>query len=103
MSPVRRFLVLDEADKLLDTNFRLGQFQLRAGLRPKSGIHHMGVSLNVGTPNKSSILIGFSMMNHPFWGTPIFGNTHILSDHYLEIDLFLFYLFLGVDLFTQDF
>ena len=29
-----------------------------------------------GTP-KSSILIGFSITNHPFWGTPIFGNTHI--------------------------
>ena len=22
-------------------------------------------------------LIGFSIINHPFWGTPIFGNTHI--------------------------
>ena len=38
----------------------------------------MGVSKNRGTP-KSSILIGFSLINHPFWGTPIFGNTHILS------------------------
>ena len=27
-----------------------------------------------GTP-KSSILIGFSFINHPFWGTPIFGNN----------------------------
>ncbi len=36
----------------------------------------MGVSKNNGTP-KSSILIGFSSINHPFWGTPIFGNTHI--------------------------
>ena len=35
---------------------------------------HMGVSENSGTP-KSSILIGFSIINHPFWGTPIFGNT----------------------------
>ena len=33
---------------------------------------HMGVSKNRGTP-KSSILIGFSTRNHPFWGTPIFG------------------------------
>ena len=33
------------------------------------------VSENSGTP-KSSILIGFSIINHPFWGTPIFGNTH---------------------------
>ena len=31
----------------------------------------------VGFPPKSSNLIGFSIINHPFWGTPIFGNTHI--------------------------
>ena len=37
---------------------------------------HMGVSKNRGTP-KSSILIGFSIINHPFWGTLIFGNTHM--------------------------
>ena len=36
----------------------------------------MGVSKNRGTP-KSSILIGFSIINHPFWGTIIFGNTNI--------------------------
>ena len=30
----------------------------------------------VGFPPKSSTLIGFSIINHPFWGTPIFGNTH---------------------------
>ncbi len=29
-----------------------------------------------GTP-KSSILLGFSIINHPFWGTPICGNTHV--------------------------
>ncbi len=38
----------------------------------------MGVSKNNGTP-KSSILIGFSIINHPFWGTPIFGNIQIAS------------------------
>ena len=36
----------------------------------------LGVSKNRGTP-KSSILIRFSIINHPFWGTPIFGNTHL--------------------------
>ena len=36
----------------------------------------MDASKNSGTP-KSSILIGFSIINHPFWGIPIFGNTHI--------------------------
>ena len=39
---------------------------------------HMGGSENRGTP-KSSILIRFSIINHPFWGTPIFGNTHIFT------------------------
>ena len=34
------------------------------------------VYINSGTP-KSSILIWFSSINHPFWGTPIFGNTHM--------------------------
>ena len=45
----------------------------------------MGVSKNNGTP-KSSILIGFSLINHPFWGTPIFGNTHIEIDISTSID-----------------
>ena len=31
----------------------------------------------VGFPPKSSILIGISIINHPFWGTPIFGNTQV--------------------------
>ena len=34
------------------------------------------VSENSGTP-KSSSFIGFSIINHPFWGTPIFGNTDV--------------------------
>ena len=37
---------------------------------------YMDVSENSDTP-KSSISIGFYIMNHPFLGTPIFGNTHI--------------------------
>ena len=42
----------------------------------------MDVSENSGTP-KSSILIGFPIINHPFWGIPIFGNTHIyLHTHF---------------------
>ena len=38
---------------------------------------YVDVSENSGTP-KSSIWIGFSIINHPFWGTPIFGNTHVV-------------------------
>ena len=39
--------------------------------------NEMGVSRNNGTP-KSSILIGFSIISHTFWGTPIFGNTQMI-------------------------
>ena len=48
---------------------------LQGGLLPFLS-RYMGVSLNGGTP-KSSIFIGFSIINHPFWGITIFGNTHI--------------------------
>ena len=37
----------------------------------------MGVSKNRGVYPKSWILRGFSIINHPFWDSPIFGNTHI--------------------------
>ena len=47
-----------------------------SGVIAKIATRYMGVSKNRGTP-KSSILIGFSIINHPFWGIPIFGNTHI--------------------------
>ena len=36
---------------------------------------YMGVSKDIGTP-KSSILIGFSIINHPFW-VPLFLETSI--------------------------
>ena len=58
----------------------------------------MDVSENSGAP-KSSILIEFSIINHPFWGTNIFGNTRIrpsnipnlncLSDKLLYTFMFL--------------
>ena len=43
----------------------------------------MGVSENSGTP-KTSMLIGFSIINHPFWGTTIFGN-HVLLNMAISI------------------
>ena len=42
------------------------------------GLLHMDVSENSGFSPKSSILIGFSIVNHPFWGTTIFGNTYMV-------------------------
>ena len=50
---------------------------LRLQIWPIFGIY-MGVSKNNGTP-KSSILIGFSIINHPFWGTSIFGIYNMLN------------------------
>ena len=39
-------------------------------------LYNMEVSQNRGTP-KSSILVGFSIINHLIWGTSISGNLHI--------------------------
>ena len=36
----------------------------------------MGVSWNGGT-SKSSTLVGFPLINKPFWGSPIYGNPHM--------------------------
>ena len=40
----------------------------------------MDVSENSDTP-KSSILIRFSIINHPFWGTHMFGNTQMFRQN----------------------
>ena len=43
----------------------------------RNWLSHMDVSENSGFSPKSSILIGVSIINHSFWDTTIFGNTHI--------------------------
>ena len=67
-------------EELLSQVF-FGLFRVRGCL---SAELYMGVSKNNGTP-KSSILIGFSIINHPFWGTPIFGNIHMFLVKFYEI------------------
>ena len=62
---------LESSHNLVDVTSKGSTF-----LNVKDKHIYMGVSKNRATP-KSSILIGFSITNHPFWGTPIFGNTHI--------------------------
>ena len=47
----------------------------------------MGISKNMGTP-KSSNLIRFSIINHPFWGTPILGNIH-MNDHVYTVNYYV--------------
>ena len=51
--------------------------------------NNMQLSINGGTP-KSSILIGLSLMNHPFWGTPIYGSPHIKKCSAFMENRFLF-------------
>ena len=53
---------------------------------------YMGVSKNRGNP-KSTILIGFSIINHPFWGTPNFWKHPYITT---TIDWFTTYNFLRV-------
>ena len=46
-------------------------------LKPNTGLAiYMGVSINRDTPT-SSIYIGLTIINHPFWGISIYGNRHI--------------------------
>ena len=47
-------------------------------------IYYLGVSKNRGGPPESSIFIGFSIINHPFWGITIFGLTPIYLYIYIH-------------------
>jgi len=35
------------------------------------------MSPKIGVPPNHPFLLGFSIINHPFWDTTIFGNTHV--------------------------
>ena len=65
--------VMPKVSSFLSAQIRGAEF----GTNKILGPHYLGVSKNNGTP-KSSILMGFAIINHPFWGTPIFGNTHLV-------------------------
>ena len=56
---------------------------------------YMDVSENSGTP-KSSILVGFSTINHPFSGTAMFGNIHIYIDTCPTCTLYIHYYIYGI-------
>ena len=55
-------------------------FGVRGDSRPRSPTRvchtEIWVENSGWIPPKSSIFIGFSIINHPFWGTNIFGNTY---------------------------
>ncbi len=46
------------------------------------------MSPKIVVPPNHSILMGFSIINHPFWDTPSFGNTHIylIISTYIRIE-----------------
>ena len=55
------------------------RYQTISTIQTNKSVHYMGVSKNNGTP-KSSILIGFSLINHPFWGfSPYFWKHPIVE------------------------
>ena len=66
-----------------EPDFQWGSGRLRGWIAwIRFFIKHMGISENSGTP-KSSNLIGISIINHPCWGTTIFGNTQLVYSWYL--------------------
>ena len=67
------FLVLFK-EQVTKISSQVVQFKLWSEKFPSKP--QVGVSKNRGTP-KSSILIRFSIINHPFWGTTIFGNIQV--------------------------
>ena len=67
-------------DLLANSPAALGCHSLLLGKTLPEGVREIwGVPKMVGFSPKSSILIGFSIINHPFWGTLIFGNTHMMA------------------------
>ncbi len=75
--------------------FRLYANTLRGSLCRSNEVspEQLGVSKNNGL--KSSILIGFSIINHPFWGTPIFGNIQLITGPPLRPNCFVPSIFLA--------
>ena len=54
-------------------NSRLSTDKMGPG-KPVGKVGWVGCFQKIVVPPNHSILIGFSIINHPFWGTPIFGN-----------------------------
>ena len=53
---------------------------------------------------KSSILIGFSIINHPFWGTLLFGNTQIKTRFFRErLNIYRYVPDFGPEVFKDSF
>ena len=44
--------------------------------------------IHVGHPSKSSILMGLSIANHPFWGTPVYGKPQVFPKGPEDVKVF---------------
>ena len=56
-------------------------------------IHRYGGVLKWGYPQSSSILVRFSIRNHPFWGSPIYGNPHMEVSWVMGVPPVIIYFF----------
>ena len=64
-------------DPMMGIPHFFGSYKTKKGHKIRS--HYMGVSKNRGktTQNIHLFIGGFRSFPHPFWGTSIFGNTHL--------------------------
>ena len=75
-SSIAVFAVVFSTGERDDTN--LPSFWAARKCSLKVLLHYVGVSKNRGFyPQIIPILIGFSIISHPFWDIPVFGNTHV--------------------------
>ena len=76
-------------------------FLIRRGWRWTFEWEKIWVFPKIGVHPNQPILIGFSNIHHPFWGTIIFGNTHICNLLFFEQGIF-WVIHLPVTLTTKD-
>ena len=56
-------------------------------LAGEKNTNYIWVFPKIGVPPNHPFLIGFSIINHPFWAIPIFGNTHLGVNNFLTFQI----------------
>ena len=57
-------------------------------IKTANSLQDMDASENSGTPQIIHFSRVFHYFHHPFWGTPIFGNTHMEKHTHTLLDYF---------------
>ncbi len=83
-SPMKPFHPLED-DCLTHVFFRMHEIPFDPHTRQVSNWNNWMFPKIGGKPPKSSIFIGISIINHPFWCITIFGNTHLYQQGLQEI------------------